>query len=499
MKLHTIVSARVLAGALLTALVLLSPVAANEIPSHPSELSFPDLVFDTPVPDPYRSTLSNGTVFYEAVSTELPLVEIQFRFRGGTYLDPVGKEGLVSMMATQMRRGGTASVKAKEFDERIDFLATQTGVGASQYFVTATLNCLATNIDESCQLFFDMIRNPGFQEDRLKLYKEEVLESLKQRNDSADSILDREWSALMYGREHFKGRAMTKASLDSITVSDLQAMHKKLIQPEGMIIGITGDFDPLEMRTKFENLLKGWAKGEKLAPPADTDVVVKPGVYHVEKDITQGKVYLGHRGVELQDPDYIAIMVMDRILGASGFTSRITRRVRSDEGLAYSAGARMSPGLYFPGEFRALFQSKNRSVALAIKLILEEVEKIRKEPVTEQELQVAKDNIIESFPSRFGSRANTVGMFIDEEARGRSWEFWETYREKVKAVTADDILRAAQKHLSAEKLAIMVVGNWAEIAPGDLEGRAKMADFFNGEVEHLPLRDPLTLEPIKVD
>jgi len=189
--------------------------------------------------------------------------------------------------------------------------------------------------------------------------------------------------------------------------------------------------------------------------------------------------------------------VMNEILGGGGFTSRIMKTVRSDEGLAYSAGSSLDAGVWYPGEFRAGFQSKNPTVALAIKLIENEFEKMRTTEVSAEELEVAKKSFIETFPRTFESKPTMLGIFVGDEWTGRDPAYWQTYRENVSKVTAADVKRVAQRMLDMKNMAIFVVGDWDTIAPGDPTGRAKMADFFNDQAEHLPLRDPMTMQPVK--
>ena len=202
------------------------------------------------------------------------------------------------------------------------------------------------------------------------------------------------------------------------------------------------------------------------------------------------------RGVKRDHPDSTTLRVMNLILGGGGFTSRITNKVRTEEGLAYSAGSSMSPNYYYPGEFRAFVESKSSTCALATKLILDEVERIRTKPVTQEELDVAKASVIETFPRAFESKKSVRDLFVGEEWRPHVDGFYKNYRNRVAAITVEDIQRVAREHLDPSKVAILVIGKWADIAPGDLNGRAKMADFFDGGVTELPLRDPLTLEPI---
>lgn len=465
------------------------------IPKRPEGIAFPPLTFEPPDPAKFRRELPGGVVVFLIPDRSLPLVDVRFQFRCGSYLEPANKDGLASAVGAMLRQGGAGDLDAAALDEEIDFLAAQIGTGAGETELTASLDTISQNLDKSLDLLVSILRRPRFQKDRFDLWKSEVLESLKQRNDDAGDILDREWSTLIYGREHYKGRDVTKASLDGLTEADLKDFHAKWIHPANLVIGVSGDFDPDAMMKKLNAALAGWTAGEKAPlPPAPSHTLV-PGVYHVEKDIPQGKVHIGMRSIKRDDPDYHALMVMSRILGSGGFTSRIMRRVRSDKGLAYDAGAHVMPGVYFPGEFQASFQSKSLSVAFATKLIFEEIESMRSKPVEQDELEVARGGIIETFPKQFESPAQILSVFMADQLSGRTYQWWKEYREKIKAVTPADIQRVAQKHLDAKSMVILVVGKWTDIMTGD--ANAKFADFFEGKHTELPLRDPLTLEPIK--
>jgi zinc protease len=483
-----------------------TPAVAGDIPPRPEQLAFPPLKFEVPDAKDFRHTLSNGLVVYMDPSKEFPLVSVSFAFKGGSYLEPAEKAGLADATGSMMRRGGTTTIKAQELDEQIDFLAAQISTHCADVESSASLNCLKSNFDESFKLFMDIVRNPGFQQDKFDVYKGEVLESLKQRNDDAGPILNREWSALMYGREHFESLEPTKKSLESITIDDMKAFHDRIFRPTpgNLVIAVTGDFDVKDMLAKLEVAFKGWTSspsvgstGDQISDPPAPSAKFTPGVYHIEKDIPQGKVYIGLRGITRDDPDFFPVLVMNNILGGGGFTSRITNRVRSDEGLAYDAGSSMIPRVWYPGEFRASFQSKNATVALAIKIIMEEINRIRTEPVSKDELELAKDSFIETFPRTFESRETKLGVFVSDELTNRPKDYWKTYRDKVKAVTPEQVNAVAKKYLVPENMAILVVGKWDEIAKGDMSKRASMNEFFSGKSTALPLRDPLTLEPIQ--
>ncbi len=476
---------------------------ANTIPARPEQIEFKPLQFEPPVAKDYRRVLpKTGVPVYLLPSNEFPLVTITLSFKGGQYMEPAGKDGLAGLTGQMIRRGGTATVPAQDVDEKFDFLASNASVGIGSTTASATLNSLTSNLNESFPLFMDMVRNPGFQSDKFDIVRAETIENMKQRNDDADNIIGREWSALMWGREHFEGRVATKTSLDSVTIEDMKAFHQRLIHPGNLIVGVTGDFKEADMLAMLDSAFEGWAKGEPVGDPPAPSASVQPGVYHIEKEIPQGKVRIGMRGITRDDPDAIPVAIMNDILGGGGFTSRIMNRVRTEEGLAYGAGSAFINKVWYPGEFRSTFASKNRTCALALKIIMDECQKIRSEPVSEEELNTAKNQFIDTFPRTFESKAGTLGVFINDEWTKRPEGYWQNFREKVRSVDTKEVQRVAQKYITPENMFVLVVGKWDEIKAGDpaqqdLAKKVTMNDFFGGKAEQLPLRDPLTQEPIE--
>lgn len=469
---------------------------APGIPGRPEEIAFQPLDFKVPDAKQFRRTLPDGTPVYVAPSHEFPLVTVSITFKGGASLDPPDVPGLVAATSNLVRLGGTESTAPAEFDEALDFLATNIGVQSNDAFTTASMNCLTSNFDESLRLFVEMLRRPGFDEGRLETTKARLLEGLKQRNDDASSILSREWKRLLWGPEHFEAREPTAATVAAMSAERMRVIHERIYHPGNMIVAVSGDFEEKEILGKLAAAFAGWKKGSAVPDPEAPTARLAPGIYHVQKDIPQGKVVIGMRSITRDDPDAIPLDVLNDILGGSGFTSRIMQQVRSNEGLAYSAASAVAPKVWYPGQFQARFESKNATVALATKIVLDLVEGVRTEPVTYEELETAKAAAIETFPRQFESKPAMLRVFVNDEWTKRPADFWQTYRDKVSEVTREDLLRVAKEHLDPEKMAILVVGDWEAISKGDLEGRATMGEFFDGKVTHLPLRDPLTLEPL---
>ena len=470
----------------------------SKIVAHPSKLAFPQLVFTPPKAAGVRSVLSNGTPVYVVEDPSLPLVDLQVMVRTGAYLEPAGKEGVAGAVGSQMRAAGVEGRSPEDFDEEVAFLAAEMSTSIGDTMGSARFNCLAKDLDQVMGMFFLMLRKPAFDEKRLEIYRSQVLQNLARRNDSTTSIESREWTRLLRGPTHFTNDKVTKAAVEGMTRADLVAFHGKHFHPGNFILAVSGDVKRKQVIALLEKHLAGWkaAPGEpgKIPVPG---APAKPGVYMVDKpDVNQGRVGIGHIGVQRDHPDYFALRVMNQILGGGGFASRIMSRVRSDEGLAYTARSSYDFGVYYPGVFRAYFQSKSESVAHAATLVLEEIEKIRSEPVTSEELNTARNYMVEVFPRFFASASQVAGTFAREEFTGRSDDFFSTYRENIRGVTAEKILQVAKKHLTPDKTIILVVGNSKDILAGDPDkpqfSIRKLAG--EGKIENIPLADPLSLK-----
>ena len=221
-----------------------------------------------------------------------------------------------------------------------------------------------------------------------------------------------------------------------------------------------------------------------------------PALYGVDKpDVNQGRVSIGHLGTTRDNPDRYPLLVMNDILGGGGFTSRLLTRVRSDEGLAYSAGSSYGMGAYYDGVFRVAFQSRSETVARAAAIVLEEIEKIRSEPVSDEELSTSIASFVETFTRNFSSAAATAGLFARDDYTGRDPEYLARYRERISAVTAEDVLRVAREYLHPDRLVMLVVGNLDAVEDGDPDNPDYVLDELAGKpMTRIPLPDPFTME-----
>ena len=479
---------------LLLALVAALAGAEDAIPRHPRELKFAPLNYAPPHATDFHHKLKSGAVAFLVEDHELPLVNISVIVRTGEYLDPAGKKGLARITGSQIRSGGTKSKPPAVFDEEAAFLAANLASGIGPIEGNASLNCLTKDTDAGLALFVDMLRNPGFAEDRLKLAKTQALQAMERRNDSTAEIEMREFERLLRGPRHFSAIQSTKASIDAITRDDLAAFHAKYYFPANFILAVSGDFKTPDMIARLDRAFGDWPNtGATVPPPPKPDFTPKPGIYIVDKKgVNQGRVRMGHTGVMMTNPDHIAISIMNGILGGSGFTSRITARVRSDEGLAYQAASLFQHGNFYEGIFAAVFQSRSPTVAQAVTIIKEEIERIRDGKVRAEELKIETGHVIDSFPRRFGTAALRASQFANDYYTALPADYWDKYRARVQSITADEIQRIAQKYLHPDQLVILVVGDADAILKGNPDKPQYSLEKL-GPVTRIPLPDPLTM------
>ena len=468
---------------------------AAGIVDHPDQLTFEELEFKPPRASEYLHTLACGAHAYIAENHEVPTFELTVFVRTGSMYEPLEKAGLANMTAYCMRNGGVQGMAAKDFDERLAFLAAEMSVSIGDAQGAADLFCLSKDMDEGLALFQKMLRAPVFDQAVLDRYRSDMLSEMEQRNSSTVDIEGREWVFLMYG-DHpcTKQYRRTEASVKAVTRDDLVRFHEQYFFPGNFIFAVSGDFKTKDVIAKLNKMLASWPS-HALDLPAIPDVVAdpKPGVYMIAKeDVNQSRVRLGHMGVKRDIPEEFALTVMNDILGGGGFTSRIVRRVRSDEGLAYNAGSSFDRPVLYPGTFRAWFQTKHSTAAFGTGLITHEIEGIREQVCDAEAVENSKAGLVSDLVNPFSSKNAIVNTFAYDDYTGRPDSYWQNYRRNVEAVTPEAVREAAQKFLHPDKLVILVVGDPQAVEAGSDKHPERMSDF--GPVTVLPMRDPMTLE-----
>lgn len=459
---------------------------------RPADLKYPPLQYEPPDPAACRTTLAGGLRGYIQEDHSLPVVSLSALVNFGDAYVPKDKAGLGAVMSRTFITGGTATREGDAIEERIDFLGGSLSFNVGERTSSLTLWVLRKDMDEGLELFFDVLRHPEFREVRLGLAKARLIEQLRQANDQPSEVLSREYEKLLYGDHPLTWRP-TKATYEAITAADLKAFHGKYFVPGNIILAAAGDFTTADLKTAVERHAAGWTGAAVAAPAIPREFAQpEPGVYFVQKAINQGYISLGHLGIEESNPDYYAVQVMNFILGGGSFTSRITTKVRSDEGLAYNTGSRFTYRWGFPGTFAGYVQTKSETVGYAISLIQAEFDRIRKEPVSDAELDTAVNFYLESFSSVFESPMNTMNTFADMELAGKPMDYYKKYRDHIRAVTKERVREVANKYIHPDRMAILIVGDWEPCNAGGAQWPGPLDKL--GKIHKVSLVDPMTGE-----
>lgn len=431
-------------------------------------MAFPTVAFTPPTPE--RAVLGNGMVVYLLEDHELPLVTITATIKTGDWLVPADKVGLAGIAGALMRTGGTRQIGAEALDGELEQMAATISVGIGTESGSAMLDVLAKDLPRGLRLFADVLMTPAFDPARVELAKLQTIEGIRRRQDQPQSIAGREFAKMLYGPEHPYARESTVESVSKITRDDLLAFHAKTVHPNGIILGVTGDFERAAMLALLNETFGGWKKGDVpgiVLPPVAEDVARadKTVVRFVGKGTSQTHLRVGHLSIKENDPDYPALVVLNDILGGSSFRSRLFNDVRTKRGLAYSVGSSFRAGVREQGVWAMRAETKVESTQEAISRLTANMEQLRAQPVSDEELAEAKEALVNSFVFSFASPAAIVGRLIGLEYDGLPKDFIQQLRDKVVALTKEDLLSAARKHLHPERLRILAVGPPSALVP----------------------------------
>lgn len=438
--------------------------AFSQAAKHYTELEFPPLP-EIKLPNYERFQLENGMVVYLMQDRELPLVSGTALFRTGERLEAPEKVGLADLMAEVWRSGGTLKHSPDELNDLLEQRAAAVETKIDIASASASFNALSEDLEEVFQLFAEVIRSPAFAEDKLELGKKQRHGAIARRNDDPNAIAFREFQKLIYGKDSPYARTQEHATINRITRQDLVEFYQRYIYPNNMILGIVGDIDIPKMRALIQEKFGDWQPGKVELPPLPTvSQVNKGGVFLVERpQLTQSYILIGHLGGQLNSPDYPALSVLNDVL--NGFGGRLFNQVRSRQGLAYSVYGVWSPRYDYPGMFIAGGQTRSDATVPFIQSIFKEIERIRTEPITPEELSYAKESTLNSFIFNFQEPAQTLSRLMRYEYYGYPSDFIFRYRKGVEATTIEDVQRVAQTYLKPENLVTLVVGNPSEINP----------------------------------
>jgi predicted Zn-dependent peptidase len=423
---------------------------------HPSHLSFKPLEF--PFPQAEQVKLSNGIELYLLEDNELPLINLVALVRTGSVFEPADKAGLAALTGTVMRTGGTSSLSGDEINEKLEFIAGSVETGIGREVGSASLSVLKKDINLGLTIFADVLRAPAFSPDKVELAKQKKLEGIRRQNDNPQSIAFREFRRALFD-DGPRGRVPTVETVSRIAREDMIAFHKQYFYPNNIIMGVSGDFKRDEIVQKLETLFKSWEPGTLnfpgLALPAERQA---KSVYYAQKDLPQSTIIMGNFTADKTHPDYFPFTVLNYVIGGGGFTSRLMSEIRSNRGLAYSVGSIYRAETDY-GLFATYCFTKSESTLESINLISGILEKVKNEGITQEELDLAKSSLLNSFIFEFTTPFQIVNKQVAIAFDNLPKDFLEIYRERLTEVTLEDVNTVAQRYIHPDRMLLVVVGN----------------------------------------
>src|SRR3954464_8923379 len=417
-------------------------------------------VLQVKLPRPTEVKLKNGLSVVVLEQHKLPQVVMVLWVKAGALHDPKGMPGVAEATAAMLREG-TAKRTSAQIAAETDQLgaALTTGAGYGSAITTVSISGLVESADKMADLMSDVVINPAFPEQELAKYKSRKLPELEEQRSDPGFLAEEKFYSVLYGDFPASIISATPESVNAVTIADLKKFHDTWFAPNNAILGITGDIT-VEQATALAN--KYFGAWQQHAVPAQTLPPV-PGpqpkkAYLIDRPgSVQTNLVTGNLGIKRTDPDYISLVVMDRILGSDA-SSRLFLELREEKGYTYGSYSDFS-ALTYPGIVEATSEQRNAVTKGAMDSLLEELRKMREEPVPGPELDESKRSIVAVFALSLERPANLLDRWLTVKYYGLPLDYWDTYPARVNEQTAATIEQTAKKYIDLDHLQIVVGGD----------------------------------------
>jgi len=419
-----------------------SPLAAREIKFPPYEIQ----------------TLANGLQVVAVLQHEQPAVSMRLLVRAGTSSDPRDKLGLAHLAASLLDQG-TTTKSSQEINDEVDFIGASMGAGAGTDLTLCNMVVMKDSFETGMRILSDMVRHPGFAAGEIERQRQQMLSGLQVSADDPGYVADAVFDRLVYGFHPYgMPENGTPPTIASITRDDLLAFHARHFLPNNAILALVGDITAEEAFAAAKKIFGDWERRDLPAqtfidPPEPTRrviVVDKP-------DAVQTEVRVGHIGIPRKHQDYMAINLAIRILGGEG-SNRLHQVLRTERSLTYGAQANFEAHKQ-TGDFQAETNTRSEATAEVLRLIVDEFWRLQRERVGDRELDGAKAYLTGSFPLTIETPESIAMQVVNALFYGLPLEELQNTRERVNAVTPDDVQRVAKAFLRPDRLSVVLVGN----------------------------------------
>lgn len=514
---HVLRTARSLVGSVALAILLssgLGPSLANAQEAAPRsdsirvagydvhDLTYPELrAFE--VPEPERIELENGMIVFLLEDHELPMVSAAARIAAGSVWEPGEQRGLASITGTVMRTGGTRSMPSDSLNAALEGLGAnvETGMGATSG--SAFMTTLSDHVDRVLSMYADVLREPAFEEAKVAQAKNQQKSVISRRNDDPQQIAFREFDEIVYGPESPYARTPEYYTIDRIERQDLVDFHRSYVRPENVILSVWGDFDADEMEQKLREEFGDWSPPGTGAEPEipEPEATRAHSVSYIPKqDVNQSTVLMGHPGeITRRSEDYPAVIVMNQVL-SGGFSSRLFQNVRRDQGLAYAVFGTYSANYTRPGRFYAGIFTQSSTTVEGLRAVQTEVERMREEAPTPEEVELARESYLNSFVFNFDTEREVLNRLMTYEYHGYPSDFLRRTRDGIEQVGPEDVHRVAEEYLYPSESHILVLGRGEDFSRPLAElSRAGSVDTVDISIPTSPPEEAGTSEEVNAE
>ena len=438
----------------------------------------------------FRTTLDNGLRVVIFENPRLPLVSYRLAFNTGDIDDPIDAVGLTSATATMLTEG-TELYSSRELAEKVERLGASLSASSSDDFTIISGSALALYGSDLLHLIAEINFDPTFPENELDLYRRNMIENLKFQRSQPSFLASEQTARLVYGDHPYGRISPTAPDIEKLTPSMLNRFHQRAYVPNGTVMIVVGDVERESVLSEIDHLFGDWEKGShgKVEPPAPAStessrltIVDRPGS-------AQSNIVLSNLAIKRDDPDYFAVLVMNQILGA-GASSRVFMNLREEKGYTYGAYTRIDAKRH-AGDFEATAEVRTAVTGDSLKEFFYELNRIRDDAASVEELADAKNFLTGVFPIRAETQEGLTNLIVSQELYGLPADYLQTYREHVAAITVEDVQRVANKYIHPDRMALVIVGDAAEIVP-QVEAYAMEVEIRDTEGNLKPIPDAET-------
>ena len=408
-------------------------------------------------PNAHREVLPNGIVLLVAERPDVPIVVVRVFLKAGSVFDPSDKGGLANLTGALVTRG-TAKHTGVQLDDAIEFVGGSLEAGTGRDGLTVSLSVLKRDLGLGLDLLTEVILSPTFPQEELARKVAQIQAAIKRSDEDPNTVAARALAHLVYPNHPYGNPVEgTIESVGKLTRDDVVAFHQEHVRPDTAIVAVVGAVTVDEARRQVLARLGNWTKPS--TPPPAVGPAIASGQTRAEtltKELTQATIMLGRQAIRQIDPDYFPLGVASYILGG-GSASRLYARVRDEGGLAYSVYSYVSPARY-GATFVVSAQTRVGEVSKVLDLVRAELSRMTAGPVSEDELKLAKDYLIGSFPLRLDTTAKVADFIVAIEEQGLGLDYADRYKASVARVTAEDVQRVAGRFMSPDGFNRVVVG-----------------------------------------